>query len=86
MDYYEEDSKILTGLYEKYSDYENVIFDLTDNGGGGMPYFDDLIMAPNIDHTCTADTYQFVKTAAITANSWIFLNISLSVRSPNCPD
>ena len=61
MDYYEEDSKILTGLYEKYSDYENVIFDLTDNGGGGMPYFDDLIMAPNIDHTCTADTYQFVK-------------------------
>lgn len=61
MDYYEEDRKILTGLYEKYSGYENVIFDLTDNGGGGMPYFDDLIMAPNIDHTCTADTYQFVK-------------------------
>ena len=26
-----------------------------------MPYFDDPIMAPNIDHTCTADTYHLWK-------------------------
>ena len=45
MDYYEEDRKIPTGLYEKYSDYEKCHFwILTDNGGGGMPYFDDPII------------------------------------------
>ena len=33
---------------EQIKDYENVIFDFTMNGGGGMSYFDDLIVAPNI--------------------------------------
>lgn len=85
MNYYEEDRKILTGLYEKYSDYENVIFDLTDNGGGGMSYFDDLIMAPNIDHTCSADTYQFVKNGSYNRKFMDFSEYKPVIEIPDLP-
>lgn len=61
ISYYEEDEKLLKKLYKQYQNYENVIIDFTQNGGGGMGYFEDLIMAPNIDQMLSVDTYQFVK-------------------------
>lgn len=85
MDCYEEDRSILSGLYEKYADYENVIFDLTDNGGGGMSYFNDLIMAPNIDHIYTADTYQFVKNGSYNRKFMDFSEFKPVSQIPDLP-
>lgn len=65
MSYYEEDREKLLQFYQKVRDYEHVIFDLTNNFGGGMRYFDDLIAAPNISETLTCQTYELVKTGAL---------------------
>ena len=61
MQYYEADQEILTAFYQKVRDYEHVIFDLTNNSGGGMSYFDNLIAAPNIDEPLSCQTYELVK-------------------------
>lgn len=58
---YEQDKKVLFDFYEQVKDYPHVIFDLTENGGGGMSYFDDLIAAPNIDEVLSTDVYMFMK-------------------------
>jgi len=58
---FDEDKKILFEFYEQVKDYPHVIFDLTENGGGGMSYFDDLIAAPNIDKPLSTDVYMFMK-------------------------
>lgn len=60
-DVYDEDKKILFDFYEKVKDYEHVIFDFTENGGGAMSYFDNLIVAPNIDKPLSTKAYSFVK-------------------------
>ena len=65
MSYYEEDREKLFQFYEKVQDYEHVIFDLTNNFGGGMSYFDDLLVAPNISEPLTCQTYELVKTGAL---------------------
>lgn len=61
MTCYEEDKKTLFDFYENVKDYDNIIFDFTMNGGGGMSYFDDLIVAPNIDRPLSADAYELAK-------------------------
>ena len=58
---YEQDKKVLFDFYGQVKDYPHVIFDLSENGGGGMSYFDDLIAAPNIDKTLSTDVYMFMK-------------------------
>lgn len=65
MGCYMDDKKLLFDFYEQVKDYENVIFDFTMNGGGGMSYFDDLIVAPNIDKTLSADVYQLAKAGSL---------------------
>ena len=61
MSCYEEDKEKLFAFYNEIKDYENVIFDFTMNGGGGMAYFDDLIVAPNIDKTLSTEAYGLAK-------------------------
>lgn len=58
---YEADKKILFDFYSKVKNYENVIFDFTENGGGAMSYFNDLIVAPNTDKTLKANVYTLIK-------------------------
>ncbi len=58
---YEQDKKVLFDFYGQVKDYPHVIFDLSENGGGGMSYFDDLIAAPNIDKPLSTDVYMFIK-------------------------
>ncbi len=65
MSCYEEDKITLGGLYKAYEDFDHVIFDLTDNGGGGMSYFNDLMAAPNIDRTLSANIYALVKDGSL---------------------
>lgn len=57
----EADRNILLPFYEKVRDYDNLIIDITNNLGGSMLYFDDLIAAPLAKETLTVPTYQFVK-------------------------
>lgn len=61
MSLYDEDKKKLFDFYSQVENYENVIFDFTENGGGGMFYFDDLIAAPNIDKELKVPCYGFIK-------------------------
>lgn len=61
MDTYKEDKKILFNFYEQVKDYPHIIFDFTENSGGGMSYFNDLILSPNIDHTLSTEVYFFMK-------------------------
>lgn len=61
MAFYDSDRETLFGLYEQYRDCTDVIFDLTENGGGGEGYFNDLILAPNIEHDMSMCAYELVK-------------------------
>jgi len=61
MGYYEEDKKKLFDFYKQVQYYDNVIFDFTENGGGGMFYFNDLIAAPNIDKILYTKVYELMQ-------------------------
>lgn len=58
---YDEDKKTLFDFYAQVKDYDHVIFDFTENGGGSMSYFNDLVAAPNTDKPLSVKTYQFMK-------------------------
>ena len=58
---YERDKEILFNFYKQIKDYPHVIFDFTQNGGGNTSYFNDLIVAPNIDEVLAVDVYWFMK-------------------------
>lgn len=58
---YDEDKKVLFDFYAQVKDYDHVIFDFTENGGGSMGYFNDLVAAPNTDKALSVKTYTFMK-------------------------
>jgi len=64
MQCYEKDKEILYNFYQQIKNYDNVIFDLTGNGGGSTSYFDDLIAAPNISNELLLNTYGFIEDGA----------------------
>uniref|UniRef100_UPI001F17BE7E S41 family peptidase n=1 Tax=Enterocloster aldenensis TaxID=358742 RepID=UPI001F17BE7E len=70
---YSEDKKQLFDFYGTVKDYDNVIFDFTDNGGGSMNYFNDLIVSPNIDTTLKCNAYKLIKAGE---NNKIFLDFN----------
>lgn len=70
---YGEDKKQLFDFYGTVKDYDNVIFDFTDNGGGSMNYFNDLIVSPNIDTTLKCNAYKLIKAGE---NNGIFLDFN----------
>lgn len=61
MNAYEEDKQTLFAFYEQVADYDNLIIDITENGGGGMGYYYDLIVAPNIEQPVYWLDYVFAK-------------------------
>lgn len=61
MSGYEADKKKLFDFYKQVENYDNVIFDFTENGGGSMFYFNDLIVAPNIDKMIYTNVYQLMQ-------------------------
>lgn len=56
----EEDRKILFDFYNQVKAYDHVIFDFTQNGGGSMNYFDELVVAPNISQPLEVSVYAFL--------------------------
>ena len=75
--------KVLFDFYEQIKDYKNVIFDFTMNGGGGMSYFDDLIVAPNIDKPLSADVYELAKAGSLNEE---FIEVSTMDDISNLPE
>lgn len=61
MNFYTPDKEILLPFYNSILDYENIIIDITDNCGGGMDYFNDLVAAPLISKPLTVSTYMLTK-------------------------
>lgn len=57
----ETDRKVLLPFYEEVSGFENLIIDITNNLGGSMRYFDELVAAPLIKESVTVPTYQLLK-------------------------
>lgn len=72
------DREILLPFYEKVKDYENLIIDITNNLGGSMWYFDELVAAPLIKETLTVPGYQLFKGGE---NNETFLRIKKGVAS-----
>ena len=82
-DYYEQDKKLLFNFYEKVKDYDNVIFDITDNSGGAMSYFDDLVVAPNISEDMVLNAYELTKKGSINAAYLDFQHYRPITELPN---
>lgn len=64
MESYRFDEEVLLPFYESLSGYDHLIIDITENGGGGMNYFNDLVVAPLITETKTVPTYCLAKGGA----------------------
>lgn len=78
MECYNEDKQTLLNFYKQVADYLNIIIDIRDNGGGGMSYFDDLVVAPLTDKTLTASTYCLLKGGE---NNRYFLQIDEGLKA-----
>lgn len=69
MSLFEEDKKILFEYYHKIQNYKHIIFDIRQNTGGGMEYFNELVMAPFIDEKVSVPVYIFMKNGEITKDT-----------------
>ena len=74
----ETDREILLPFYEEVKDYENLIIDITNNLGGSMWYFDELVAAPLTKETLTVPGYQLFKGGE---NNETFLQIKKGIAS-----
>lgn len=62
---YEQDRDDLLAFYREVADYDHLIIDITQNGGGGMSYYSDLVVAPNIDQPLSVNVYCLIKDGTI---------------------
>lgn len=74
----ESDRKILLPFYESVKDYDNLIIDITENPGGSMQYFNELVAAPLTKETLTVPGYQFFKDGE---NNRAFLRVEEGIAS-----
>ena len=63
-DSYDDDKEQLFSFYQAVRGYDNLIIDITENDGGGMGYYRELIVAPNIDRPLYWLNYLFMKDGA----------------------
>ena len=74
----ETDREILLPFYDKVRTYDNLIIDITNNLGGSMAYFDELVVAPLTKETLTVPGYQLFKDGE---NNRTFLYVEEGVSS-----
>lgn len=55
-----KDEKILFDFYDKVSNFDNLIIDISNNDGGSMAYYSNLIVAPNIEKELSSKNYAFI--------------------------
>lgn len=61
MELFKTDKEILYSFYDDIMDYEHIIIDITENPGGGMDYFNQLVVAPLTTKTLEVPTYLLIK-------------------------
>lgn len=74
----EADREILLPFYEEVNDYENLIIDITNNPGGSMQYFNELVAAPLTGKILTVPAYQLFKGGD---NNKVFLGMEEGIGS-----
>ncbi|MDE7359381.1 MAG: hypothetical protein K2N39_08160 [Lachnospiraceae bacterium] len=74
----ETDRETLLSFYQEVRDYENLIIDITNNPGGSMQYFDELVAAPLTKDTLTVPGYQLFKDGE---NNRTFLRVKEGIAS-----
>lgn len=91
MNCYKEDQDKLLDFYKQVSNYNHLIIDISENGGGGMSYYSDLVVAPNIDAPLSVSVYALVKGGDI--NQRFFMDESIAedewkpiAQLPKLPD
>lgn len=65
MDQYDADKVTLMDFYKSINDYDNLIIDISQNGGGGMGYYFDLILGPLLKEPVEHYFYSFMKDGAL---------------------
>lgn len=78
MDYFKQDKEILLPFYKSVQDYDHIIIDISNNPGGGMDYFNQLIVAPLAQKTYCVSTFLLVKGGE---NNKYFLEIPEGIKS-----
>lgn len=61
MKQYDADKETLMSFYKTIGGYDNLIIDITQNGGGGMGYYFDLILDPLLKEPVEHMFYMFMK-------------------------
>lgn len=61
MSLFSSDRELLYGFYDDVMGYPHIIIDITDNPGGGMDYFNQLVVAPLTTKILEVPTYQLIK-------------------------
>ena len=61
MSLFKADQETLLSFYDDVMDYEHIIIDITENPGGGMDYFNQLVVAPLTTKTLEVPTFSLVK-------------------------
>lgn len=72
MNTYEQDNKTLLAFYKEVQNYDHLILDITENSGGGMDYFNQLVVAPLTNKTHSVSTFLLTKAGK---NNEYFLNL-----------
>lgn len=65
MGQYDADKITLMDFYKNIGDYDNLIIDITQNGGGGMAYYFDLILDPLLKEPVDHLFYTFLKDGSL---------------------
>lgn len=65
MEQYDTDKVKLMDFYKGISEYDNLIIDISQNGGGGMGYYFDLILDPLLQEPVEHYFYTFMKDGAL---------------------
>lgn len=61
MSLFKADKETLFSFYDSVIDFEHIIIDITENPGGGMDYFNQLVVAPLTTKTLEVPNYQLIK-------------------------
>lgn len=65
MNNFETDYPMLISFYEQIAEYDNLIIDITQNGGGEDLYWMNNIVQPNIDQKINFNNYALAKSTGI---------------------
>ncbi len=81
MGLFETDKELLFSFYDDVMDFEHIIIDITENPGGGMVYFDQLVIAPLTTRTLEVPAYQLIKGGSLNMH---YLRVEEGMKAGTC--